>query len=64
MVSSLKERKLFKGGNYMRKYGMHVWFHVQLVQKILKGLQRQVQLTKLKVGQGFLLESELNTYFY
>ena len=48
----------------MRKYGMHVWFHVQLVQKILKGLQRQVQLTKLKVGQGFLLESELNTYFY
>ena len=26
MRKLFKERKLFKGGNYMRKYGM--WFHV------------------------------------
>ena len=29
---------LYKGGHYLRKYGMQTWFDAQLDQKILDGI--------------------------
>ena len=36
-MKTIQAGKLFKEGNYSRKYGM--WFHVQLAQKNLNGFK-------------------------